>query len=73
MKVFDKNAEIRSKPDDGFCTVIIGESINGEKHYVHMDSPTEEVYASGFDTAGNYHWTGTQSGHHIIKKEENTT
>lgn len=26
----------------------------------------EEVYASGYDTAGNYHWTGTHSGEHII-------
>ncbi len=34
---------------------------------------SEEVYATGYDTAGNYHWTGTQSGHHIIKKEEKTT
>lgn len=31
--------------------------------------PAEEVYASGYDTAGNYHWTGAHSGEHIIRKE----
>ena len=32
--------------------------------------PIEEVYASGYDTAGNYRWTGTLSGEHIIQVEE---
>ena len=30
---------------------------------------SEEVYASGYDTAGNYHWVGTKSGEHIIPAE----
>ena len=25
----------------------------------------EEVYAQYYDTAGNYHWTGTMSGTHF--------
>lgn len=32
--------------------------------------PTEEVYVQGYDTAGNYHWTGTHTGEHIIPAEE---
>ena len=28
----------------------------------------EEVYARGYDTGGNYHWSGVYSGHHVIKK-----
>ena len=28
---------------------------------------TEEVYGQHTDTAGNIHWTGTQSGEHIFK------
>lgn len=27
----------------------------------------EEVYERGYDTAGNYHWHGTYTGHHVIK------
>lgn len=34
--------------------------------------PAEEVYADGYDTAGNYHWTGTHTGEHIIPAEEET-
>lgn len=30
----------------------------------------EEVYGKYTDTAGNYHWCGTHSGEHKIKKEE---
>lgn len=29
----------------------------------------EEVYAEYYDTAGNYHWTGTMTGVHVIRKE----
>lgn len=29
----------------------------------------EEVYDKYTDTAGNLHWTGTQSGKHIVKAE----
>ena len=32
--------------------------------------PAEEVYARWHDTAGNYHWTGTQSGEHLFPAEE---
>lgn len=32
-----------------------------------MEMPTR-----GYDTAGNFHFSGTQSGKHIIKAEENT-
>ena len=31
---------------------------------------SEEVYASGYDTAGNYHWTGTKTGEHSISASE---
>lgn len=30
---------------------------------------SEEVYASGYDTAGNYHFCGTRTGEHIIKEK----
>ena len=30
---------------------------------------TEEVYGRGYDTAGNYHWYGVYTGHHIMSKE----
>ena len=33
----------------------------------------EEVYDSGYDTAGNYHIYGTFSGHTVIKAENNNT
>lgn len=26
----------------------------------------EEVYNEYYDTAGNYHWTGTESGTHFV-------
>lgn len=26
----------------------------------------EEVYSRYFDSAGNFHWIGTKTGHHII-------
>ena len=32
--------------------------------------PAEEVYASGYDTAGNYHWTETQTGEHTIPADK---
>lgn len=32
--------------------------------------PAEEVYAQGYDTAGNYHWTGTHSGEHIVPADK---
>ena len=35
-----------------------------EKH-----TESEEVYDQYYDTAGNYHWTGTKTGHHVILKE----
>jgi len=31
---------------------------------------SEEVYEQGYDTAGNYHWYGTLTGHHIIYSKE---
>lgn len=35
---------------------------------IHYDiSCTEEVYASGYKTNGNYWWIGTMSGYHEIK------
>jgi len=34
---------------------------------------SEEVYSQYSDTAGNYHWIGTNSGHHIIYNLENLT
>lgn len=30
---------------------------------------SEEVYAIGYDTAGNYRWTGTRTGEHIVPTE----
>ena len=27
----------------------------------------EEVYREYYDTAGNYHWFGTVTGHHTVK------
>ena len=27
----------------------------------------EKVYREEYDTAGNYHWYGTHTGHHVIK------
>ncbi len=30
---------------------------------------SEEVYASSYDTAGNYHWAGTRTGEHIVPTE----
>ena len=31
---------------------------------------SEEVYRQEYDTAGNYHWYGTLTGHHIIYSKE---
>ena len=34
------------------------------------DAPSmgaEEVYREYYDTAGNYHWFGTMTGHHTAK------
>ena len=31
----------------------------------------EEVYWEEYDTAGNYHWHGTYTGHHIVKARGN--
>ena len=33
----------------------------------------EEVYGEYYDTAGNYHWTGTESGTHILRKDSFST
>lgn len=30
----------------------------------------EEVYRQEYDSAGNYHWWGVHSGHHVIRREE---
>lgn len=27
----------------------------------------EEVYWEEYDTAGNFHWHGTDTGHHVVK------
>lgn len=38
-----------------------------------MDTPQwwiEEVYEEYNDTVGNYHWTGTYSGKHIVILDE---
>lgn len=35
--------------------------------------PAEEVYGQYTDTAGNFHWSGTHSGEHIVKAEEGET
>lgn len=50
---------------------------DGIKEYTQRainNAPTvieaEEVYGQYTDTAGNFHWCGTHSGEHIIKKEE---
>lgn len=29
----------------------------------------EEVYGKYYDSAGNYHWTGTKTGHHVIRNK----
>ena len=29
----------------------------------------EEVYGREYDTAGNYHWYGTYTGHHEVKSD----
>lgn len=34
---------------------------------------SEEAYATGYDTAGNYHWTGTRTGEHTIQVEKGET
>ena len=34
-------------------------------------SGCEEVYGRGYDTAGNYHWFGTETGEHCIPKTNN--
>lgn len=36
---------------------------------IPFKDPTEEVYDKYCDTAGNYHYTGTITGHHVIRKE----
>lgn len=30
----------------------------------------EEVYNEYYDSAGNYHWTGTISGEHVVRVQE---
>ena len=32
----------------------------------------EEVYNQYYDTAGNYHWTGTYSGEHTVRINQET-
>jgi len=41
---------------------------NGNAHIMQPcpDNGAEEVYDEYYDTVGNYHWTGTQSGMHTI-------
>lgn len=29
----------------------------------------EEVFARGYDTAGNYHWNGTVTGEHVVREK----
>jgi hypothetical protein len=29
----------------------------------------EEVFATGYDTAGNYHWNGTVTGEHVVREK----
>lgn len=46
--------------------------LNGIEMSTIDNAPTvieEEVYGQYTDTAGNYHWCGTQSGEHTIKTE----
>ncbi len=31
---------------------------------------TEEVYLMYTDTAGNFQWRGTHTGHHVIRRRE---
>ena len=50
---------------------IAWKHIYANEKYLLSKVPTiipasEEVYAKGYDTAGNYHWIGTQTGEHII-------
>ena len=61
---------------DGFYTVVC---YTGKMPYEYTamridDAPTvigaEEVYNQYTDTAGNLHWTGTHSGEHIVRAEE---
>ena len=33
----------------------------------------EEVYGQGYDTAGNYHYYGTHTGHHVVKNNSKNT
>lgn len=46
---------------------------NALRHAPTIIPASEEVYASGYDTAGNYHWTGTRTGEHIIPAENGET
>lgn len=39
------------------------------KEHLRNYNLCEEVYGRGYDTAGNYHWYGTYTGHHVIEKE----
>ena len=52
--------ESMHKPD-------IGEGVKGADM---KEVVCEEVYNEYYDSAGNYHWTGTLSGEHIVRVEE---
>jgi len=44
---------------------------NGNPH-IMLPCPNdgaEEVYDEYYDTAGNYHYTGVKTGHHVIRFE----
>lgn len=36
-----------------------------EQQYLSFNC-SEEVYGQHYDTAGNFHWYGTKTGHHVI-------
>ena len=46
---------------------IIVEDCRKIDNFIYHADPREEVYACGYDSAGNYHWIGTITGYHIVK------
>ena len=39
------------------------------RQYKSQLNCVEEVFATGYDTAGNYHWNGTVTGEHIVREK----
>ena len=49
-----------------FCEKSKDHSITPNDIMMLKRMNVEEVYWSEHDTAGNYHWHGTETGHHVI-------